>query len=245
MECQLDYTLSNLTILTQKRSDGTMTKSVLLTRSNLENAKLKEALKGYDYEILECSLINQELQEFDYSELRNFTDIIVTSFFVANAMPKASSISTSLNAWVVGEKSANTLAEKGYNVMLCVESARHLKNNIPSHIYKTAIYLSGNHITVDMPKQCLRKILYRVTYRKSLSMQQVIRYKTGIDYILLYSENCAKTLVSLIRTNNLVNYLANTTCIVISSKVEKVVKSYFRHIVLCHNTDTMLKYLQK
>jgi uroporphyrinogen-III synthase len=222
-----------------------MTKSVLLTRSDLENVKLEQELQKCDYEILKCSLIKQELLDFDYKQLIHFTDIIITSFFMADAMPHSSTIASDMSVWVVGEKSSDILRKKGYKIMFCTESVNHLKQNIPSHIYKNAVYLSSDHITVDMPAECVRSILYKVTYRNFISNHAVMRYREGVDCILLYSENCAKTLMNLIKENYLKNYLANSTYIVISSKVERVVKRYFDKVVVCNNADAMLEYLKQ
>ena len=220
-----------------------MIKSVLLTRSNSANAWLKERLQQYDYELLECSLIKYELQPVNLLELKNFTDLIITSFFAASMVPPA--FSTGMHAWVVGTKSAKMLEEKGYDIKFVATSAESLKQQIPETIYETAIYLSSDHITIDMPEEIVRKIFYKVTYRKSLSQEQILRYKKGIDYVLIYSENCAKTLIKLLLENNLMNYLENTTYIAISSKVEKVIRNHFRNTQICQGDDLMLKYLEK
>jgi hypothetical protein len=48
-----------------------------------------------------------------------------------------------------------------------------------------------------MPFGITRKILYKTIYLESLSKNEITRYKQGIDYIVLYSENCAKALLIL------------------------------------------------
>jgi len=95
-----------------------------------------------------------------------------------------------------------------------------------------------------MPMHITRKIFYKVLYREFLSNKQLLRYKQGVDYVLLYSENCAKTLVKLLLENDLMNYLENTTYIVISSKVEKVIKSHFQKTEIRQGTDLILEYLE-
>ncbi len=220
-----------------------MTKSVLLTRSDSANAQLKERLQQYDYELLECSLIEYELQQIDLSELEKFTDLVITSFFAASSLPSVPS--KGMHVWVVGTKSAKIIGEKGYNIKFIAQSAESLKKQIPEEIYENTIYLSGNHITVNMPAPIMRRIFYKVTYRESLSQKQILRYKQGINYILIYSENCAKTLIKLLLENNLMNYLENTTYIAISSKVEKVIKHHFRNTQICQGDDLMLEYLEK
>jgi len=220
-----------------------MTKSVLLTRSKSVNAELKQSLEKHKYELLECSLIDYELQPFDLSEFHGFQNIIITSFFAANKLPDAPV--NSMDAWVVGVKSAKILEAKGYKIKFISPDAETLKRQIPEEIYHDSIYPSSDQITVNMPLHITRKVFYKVSYKDSLSNEQLLRYKQGIDYVLLYSENCAKTLVKLLLENDLMNYLENTTCIAISSKVERVVKRHFRNTQICHGADLMLEYLEK
>ena len=218
-------------------------KSVLLTRSESANIQLRAELDKLGYELLECSLIDYELQDFDPLELNNYTNIIITSIFAANNIPSAPS--KGMLAWVVGEKSAMILEKKGYKIKFFARDAETLKKQIPSYIYENTLYLSSDHITTNMPTAVSRRIFYKVTYRESLSSSQILRYKQGIDYILLYSRNCANTLVKLILETDLVNYLESTTVIAISSKVKVVVQQYFSNIMVCPGADSMLEYLKK
>ncbi|MDG1437317.1 MAG: uroporphyrinogen-III synthase [Rickettsiaceae bacterium] len=229
-----------------------MIRSVLLTRSKLLNAEIKTKLQASGYDVLECNLIKYALQPFDISELRGYENLIITSYFAALNLPDrninmdaSDSLFSDINAWVVGMKSAKLLEAKGYKVQFCASSAEELKQNIPKEIYDSTIYLSSDHITVSMPEEIERKIFYTVKYKESLSSEQLSRYKNGIDYILIYSTNCAKTLIKLLVQNNLMNYLENTMLIVISSKVEKVVKRHFRNVQVCQGADLMLDYLEK
>ena len=219
-----------------------MTKSVLLTRSNSLNAELKDILKSQKYELLECSLLEYELQPFDLLEFYKFQNVLVTSIFAAHELPEAQF--GVMDAWVVGIKSAKILESKGYRIQFVAHDAESLKHQIPEHIYYDTIYPSSDHISVKMPVHITRKIFYKVLYRESLSNEQLLRYKQGIHYVLLYSENCAKTLVKLLLENNLMNYLENTTYIVISSKVERVVKNYFQKTKILQGTNLILEYLE-
>jgi uroporphyrinogen-III synthase len=217
-------------------------KSVLLTRSEFLNAELKENLKGPKYELLECSLLEYELQPFDLLEFYKFKNVIVTSIFAANTLPKAHVVG--MNAWVVGIKSAKILEAKGYRIKFVATDAENLKHQIPEDIYYDTIYPSSDHISIKMPMHITRKIFYKVLYRESLSNEQLLRYKQGVDYVLLYSENCAKTLIKLLLENDLMNYLENTTYIVISSKVERVIKSHFQKTEIRQGTNLILEYLE-
>lgn len=218
-------------------------KSVLLTRAKELNIELKLSLQKFDYELLECNLIKYKLQPLDLNEFCSFDNVLITSFFAANKLPNAPK--EVMNAWVVGVSSAKVLASKGYKIQFYAETAEELKNNIPEGIYNETIYLSSDQITVFMPSLITRRIFYNVYYKESLSSNQLLRYQKGIDYILLYSENCAKTLIKLLLENNLMNSLESTTFIVISSKVEDIIKPYFANTMICQGTSLMLEYLEK
>ncbi len=220
-----------------------MKKSVLLTRSKSANNELKEKFISQDFDFLDCNLIKYKLFPVEAEYINKFSNLIITSNFAANNIPNAPR--SDMSVWVVGEKSANSLKNKGYKVEHYASSAENLKKQLPEKLPKTTLYISGDHITVNMPSEITRKILYKTEYLESLSEKEVIRYKEGIDYIVLYSENCAKTLLKLLVENNLVNYLENTAIVAISSKVGKVFRQVFKNVVVCHDSQSMLKYIEE
>ncbi|GAB4163246.1 MAG: palindromic element RPE1 domain-containing protein [Rickettsiaceae bacterium] len=219
-----------------------MKKSVLLTRSNIANMELREQLSDKNLEFLECSLIDYKLNNVTAEYINIFSGLVITSNFAARNVPKP--LKDAMPVWVVGEKSADMLRKKGYHIQFCAPSAELLRGHIPSHLPKGVLYLSGNHISVEMPEFVTRKVIYEVTYLNALSREQVLRYKQGIDYILLYSENCAKTLLRLLVENNLLNYLENTTIIAISSKVGSVFGNNFKNVVVAHSSELVVKYIK-
>jgi hypothetical protein len=77
-----------------------------------------------------------------------------------------------------------------------------------------------------------------------LSQGQLNAIKKGVDYILLYSENCAKTLVKLILEKQLLKNVANSVVITISSKVENVVKPYFKNSFAKEGAAQMIEFLE-
>jgi uroporphyrinogen-III synthase len=218
-----------------------MIKSVLLTRAKSANSILKKKLLNYD--LLECSLIEYELLPLDNSRIINYSDLIITSYFAASNAPAA--LGKFKRAWVVGENSSKLLRDKGYEILFCAVNAASLKQKLVRTNLHSAIYLSGNNITIDMPSYVERQIFYNTHYKNNLSKLEIQRYKQGVDYILLYSENCAKTLLQLLLDNDLVKYLENTTIVAISSKVSKVVKSYFKNIEICNDSGQMIEFLEK
>jgi uroporphyrinogen-III synthase len=108
------------------------------------------------------------------------------------------------------------------------------------------IYLSGNKITKNMPKGITRHIIYKVNYKSSLSHAEIEQARQGLDYILLYSQNCAKILLELLRKYGLLESLKSTKIIAISQKVANIVRLYFKNIIYCvdDNYDQMLEILE-
>lgn len=206
-----------------------MTKKVLLTRSYEDNEKLVQLLSKKGYDCINFSLIDHVSLFTNFTVSSNYSDIIVTSKRAAQVLAPCNH---DKNAWVVGNSSADILRKKNYNIKYVAESAFQLKEVLPKSIYSKAIYLRGNFITIDMPSKIETLEVYKVSYRDSVSEKEVSTLKNGVNFILLYSENCAKTLVKLIVRNDLLKYLENSVIIVISSKVEVVVKEYFKRTIV-------------
>jgi uroporphyrinogen-III synthase len=218
-----------------------MAKKVLLTRSKEDNKYLRQILVPKNYACLEISLIEHVSVPFNITILENFTDIIITSKRAANLLPIDDG---EKNAWVVGSASAEILRQKNYNIKYVAYSASELRDHLPHNIYNHMIYLSSNIISVEMPSNIKKTIVYKIKYKNYLSDSEIQILKNGIDYILLYSENCAKTLIKLIVGNDLLKYIENSVIIAISSKVEKIVKNHFKQIVTCTHATQILKKLE-
>lgn len=218
-------------------------KTVLLTRSTADNKVLKGVLEPMGFVCLECSVIEYRNLPFNYSDLDHYTDIIVTSKHVADLLPPLEK-EKRRRAWVVGEISAGILREKGYIIRQIADSATDLKDYIPPDLYHQMVYLSADIISTRLPSKIDRKILYNVIYQDSLHTDVNLKLQKGLDFILLYSENCAKTLIKLLLENNLLKYLENTTVIGISSKVEQVIKPYFTHRLACKKPSEMIQILE-
>ena len=218
-----------------------MAKKILLTRSEEDNNYLRNILVPKGYNCLDLSLIEHVNLPFNITILEDFTDIIVTSKRGANLLPVDEGIK---NVWVVGDTSAEIATQKGYNVQYVAHSASELIDKIPRNIYKHAIYLSSNMISTRMPFGIKMINVYKVKYKDHLSDSEVQILKSGLDYIPLYSENCAKTLIKLILANDLLKYIENSVIIAISSKVEKLLTDYFTNIVTCNYADQILEKLE-
>jgi uroporphyrinogen-III synthase len=158
----------------------------------------------------------------------------------------------SIELWVVGHTSAAILKSIPFiKIQYIANDVRDLINNLPKTIYNKAIYLSANEITNLLPSAITRQIIYEVTYKRTLAAQDFIEITAGIDYILLYSQNCAKTLIKLLTKYNLINTLKNTIVITISAKVANIVNIYFSNVVYVEQAehlqmiDLLIKLCQK
>ncbi|CAN0594788.1 unnamed protein product [Ectocarpus sp. 12 AP-2014] len=218
-----------------------MNKSILLTRAKSANLTLKEKLAPYGFDLFECSLIEHKLLQFDAEILNEYSNIVITSSFAANNLPNNDGI----YAWVVGENTKSILENKGYKIKFCAPDAITLKKELQKNTYIKAIYLSGDNITLEMPSNVRRVVFYNTFYKEFFRHFEIQRLSQGVDYILLYSENCAKTLLQLLLENGLLKYLESSTIVAISSKVARVVESYFKNIKDCNGSNQIIEFLEK
>ena len=218
-----------------------MNKSILLTRAKSANLILKEKLTPYGFDLFECSLIEHKLLKLDAEILNKYSDIVITSSFAANNLPNTDSG----YVWVVGENTKDILEKKGYKIKFCAPDAITLKKELQKNTYIKAIYLSGDNITLEMPSNVRRVVFYNTFYKEFFSHFELQRLTQGVDYILLYSENCAKTLLQLLLENGLLKYLGNSTIVAISSKVARVVEGYFEDIRNCNGSNQIIEFLEK
>ncbi|MFK7974459.1 MAG: uroporphyrinogen-III synthase [Rickettsiaceae bacterium] len=219
-----------------------MKKTVLLTRSKQANAKLKKQLAGRNFKLLECNLIEYKAIPINKNLINNFSSLLITSYFAAGQLPPAPH--NDILTFVVGHKSAEILAKKGYKIIMQERDAETLKAKIPLYLHSNMLYLSGNNITVDMPDAITRQVIYEVIYLKSLSSHQIKLYQQGIDYILLYSQNCAKILLQLMTENDLLKYMANSTIIAISEKVGMVFQKQRANIIVSYEPESILQSME-
>lgn len=219
-----------------------MKKSILLTRSLEENRELKEKLKSKELKIIECSLIKYELFPVSIEVVNRYDGLIITSLYAAKNLPR--SVNSIMPLWVVGSKSARILSDKGYKIEACTSTALELRNIVLKEEKRKLLYLSGNYITVEMPYPITQRIFYNVSYLKKLSDEQIFALKKKLDYIILYSENCAKTLFKLLQEENLMNYLTDTVVIAISTKVGAIFKDNCKKLIIGDNAEQMLNFIE-
>ncbi|MFY9589716.1 uroporphyrinogen-III synthase [Rickettsia endosymbiont of Halotydeus destructor] len=211
-------------------------KSVLLTRSTEGNKETIEEIARYNinnlkFNYIHCPLIEYKNLNFTSKILNDYSNIIITSKYAAHIL-KEQSKDSNYNVWVVGESSKIILESSGFIVKYVAKNVGDLIEYFPPDLYNQAIYLSSNEITHDLPSQIKRKIIYKVKYLNKLSPSF-----DCIDYVLLYSQNSAKTLLNLLRQNNLLESLQNSLFITISLKVANIIRPFFKNVVYCDDEN--------
>lgn len=216
-------------------------KSVLLTRSWEANLETTQEIGKY-FHYINCPIIKYKTLDFDANILKNYLNIIVTSKYAAIIIAKCE---LNHNIWVVGDKSREILINKGFTIAYAGKNVDDLMQHFPDDLYEQAIYLSSNEITKDLPDKIKRYIIYNVEYLNELPLSVVKELKNPVDFILLYSQNSAKTLLKLLSENNLLEYLQNSLVIAISLKVANIVRPFFKNVVYCddQNPNDLIKLL--
>lgn len=236
-------------------------KSVLLTRSWEANLETTQEIGKY-FHYINCPVIKYKTLDFNANILKNYSNIIITSKYAAiiinnlscrdlitASSNKLDSVDKSLdykhNIWVVGDKSREILINKGFKIAYAGKNVDDLMQHFPADLYEQTIYLSSNEITKDLPDKIKRYIIYNVEYLNELPLSVVKELKNSVDFILLYSQNSAKTLLKLLGENNLLEYLQNSLVVAISLKVANIVRPFFKNVVYCddQNPNDLIKLL--
>ncbi len=218
-----------------------MAKKILLTRSLDDNKILQNILASKKWDCINFPLFKSVNLFKEVIVPKKYSDIIITSKRAAKLLIENNG--QTKNAWVVGKISSDILKAKNYNIKYMAKSAIELKTNLPSKIYDRLIYFSGNIITIEMPSPIDKIIVYEIKYKEKLTENDINILTKGVEYVLLYSENCAKTLLTLIIKKNLLKSLEHATFIVISSKVAAVMSEYFKNVIICNGASEILDKL--
>lgn len=226
-------------------------KNILLTRSE-DNQLLQQKLRAKGFVCHQIPLITY-INLLDRDDVTgvllraNYSNIIITSKYAAKLICDAKNIGNidEKYFWVVGQASANILGNNGYNIKETASTARQLIEKLPSDILSDMLYLSGDHITTDMPEPVRRLIIYKVQYKNNLSSDEIEMIKNGMNYVTLYSENSAKTLYTLLSRNNLLKYMEDSVLVAISEKVANIMSGCCKDIITMNNSDDLINSLYK
>lgn len=217
--------------------------NILLTRALCDNIEIKQRYGSSNYNFISCPLFEYQNLKIDLSLLAHYSDIIITSSYAASLLEYNK---YSLKAWVVGEKSASILKVKNYDIAFIAKDASELLLSMPRHIFTKMLYLSGNIITRQLPKEIKRIIIYKTHYLQSLSDEYIEFFnREKIDYIFLYSRIAVDVLINLLRKKNALDLLNEAIVIAISRNVASNCNYNFKrvHYVKNNNSEAMIKLL--
>ena len=111
----------------------------------------------------------------------------------------------------------------------------------------TFLYLSGNHISQEIPF-AHRHIIYNTHYSKELPSEVVkIMEQSRADFIMLYSKNSASNFIDLVKRYKSLQNLQNSVVIAISEEVADIVKAYVQDVFFPKkpDADEMILILKK
>lgn len=227
-----------------------MKKRILLTRSKEDNILLERQITDSYFEntieVLKLDIISFEDLDFDHSSISKFSNIIITSKHAAALLPENVH---NHNIYVVGNVSAKILKGKDYNIKYIASSANEIYEVIDQETNASSknnfIYLSGDYITLEMPINVFRKVIYKTNYKQQLSIDEINFIKGGVDIIPVYSINCAKTLINLLKSTNLIKNVANSRVIAISSNVAEVLRDVFSDIVIAESPGQVIDKIKE
>lgn len=230
-------------------------KTIFLTRGSKENLELQSNINDFvmkrpdlnsGFSFIDCPLISYSDLKLDQSFLKEllepYTSAIITSKYAATRCVSFKSHYPSLQLqklkfWVVGQSSAAILREAGFAVEAVAVNVSELLEILPKSIYSQSIYFSGDKISQNLPKEIKREIIYSVKYLDHFDPVTIESLKNGVDYIFIYSQNCAKTLLCLLIKHDLLKLLENTIIIAVSSKVASELLPYCNNVIYCKDGD--------
>lgn len=213
-------------------------KSVLLTRSVEDNHRIIQQIKKYDFNYIHCPLIEYKKLNISPKILIGYSNIIITSKYAAKILKswQPAIVNLDFDIWVVGEISKNILENiPSFKIIKSAKNIDDLISHFPTNQYKQTIYLSSNEITHELPPQITKQIIYQVRYLDILPKFKDLNQP--IDYILLYSQNTAKTLVKLLLKNNSSISIQNSIVVAISLKVANIIRPFVKNVVYCEKEN--------
>ena len=206
---------------------------ILLTRPIEDSKDLIIKLKNLGHKVSHLPVINVVSEEYkDFSE-DEFKGIIFTS---SNAVKNLNlkNINKNIQCFCVGSATEKTARLNGFqNVYSADGNVSNLKEIILqnfSNKNEKLIYVSGEIITTSLDKDLIsegynvvRIINYKVLPLENLDLKFLEELKTSIpEIVFIYSQNSAKSFLSIIKKYKLNDYWMNSNLMCIGEKSSMV-----------------------
>ncbi len=222
-----------------------MTK-LLLTLSQSDNQNIiknfnllcKAQDLRYKLDFIDSPLVELVPLGLHYSDIRNYTNIIITNntvgAMVITCLKKYEFLKTigpaKRNIWIVGYVCESLFQNNIFVIRHTAPNIENLLSNIPKNLYNDTIFLSSGEDEADkLPLQIKKHIVCKTIYARHLSNVDV--EKDNINYIFLHSERCARILVNLLDENNLLAHLKDIIVIAINTKIEEIIKPFVKQTI--------------
>jgi len=217
---------------------------ILVTRNNEANAALSTEISRLGYQCFCYPMFSYEDMNIDFSSLKYFNNLIVTSNLAAEIITK--SIDYNIKAWVVGSKTLDTLSQNSYTQVISSSNNISSLELLLPDIYnrKNFIYYSGNDITQEIDN-INRQIIYRTTYISNIS-EELLSLIVKVDVIMFYSYNNTKNFISLLLAQKSLHLLKSKKIITLSEKIALLFNDIGCDVYysINNNNKEMLKILQ-
>lgn len=222
-------------------------RKVLLTRSSEENDILAQGVEDLGFQPVFCPMLTYEKRIMDFDSFKDVKNIIITSKYAAGIISEQ--FKSFANVYVVGANSAKIISK---NPMLNIGYVGMDAMDVKNHFERLkmakddVIYFSGNNISTEFGFG-QRVIIYDAIYTKELSDEVIHRISKNVEYILLYSKNCADNLISLMSKYNLLEKLGHSVAISLSENISANIKKYFLDVIYPYEPDAeeMIKLLKQ
>jgi uroporphyrinogen-III synthase len=220
---------------------------VLVTREAKNGKKTCNLLQNMGFFPVLCPFIEIESLEVD---LKDYDPdyIIITSINAAKALPFSK-----IPCLVVGQKSAAYLSKKGFEMAGAFPDSEALLASISAKKFHACkfLYLSGDHIAMDIPKRLERmghKLVRKVVYKSKIVENINVNVLDAIDVVAFYSPRTALAFSNFISSNSMHNKLKNIIAVCLSARIAANLKSLNFKKVLTAPEPTeaaLLKLLKK
>ena len=209
-------------------------KNVIITRSYEDNAILAPKIAELNLNSISSPMIAHKILPCDFAQFESYKNLIITSKFAAQIV--AEHYLHNVDAYVVGDESAEVLRKnekvRVMGVYDDVASLQHPGRHSALDAERYALYLSGNHITAEIPFAD-RHIIYNAEYAMAISSEALdIIAQNQANFLMFYSKNSAQNFIDLIKPHIHLQNLQNSVVIAISKEVGDVVRTYVEDVLV-------------
>jgi uroporphyrinogen-III synthase len=238
--------------------------NILLTREYNDNLSLAYKLRSYDYKPIINPLLKIEINDITNQVKHIENKIIITTSKNSIKSLSRTHINKENIIITVGNKSTLIAKKHGFkNVITANNSAESVLNLIiekfPESKINKFVYLSGDHITIDISDElnkkgyeCNRVIAYKSIAQVEINkdLEQII-LRNELNYAIFYSQRTARIFAQALRNLmhkndfNKIN-LNNCLSLVLSYKIyQPLVEFNCKYIIIDTDTDIVNLINQK